>query len=64
MASEKLRVRSITEKEVTLDELVQQNKGLFFPLHKLSEEQREKLRQFVSDLDFEPVAMAHSAATS
>lgn len=63
MSDQTIKIKTIESSSVTLDELSDKGLGLYIPLHRLTEDQKAKLAELLNSLDFEPVALAHSAAT-
>lgn len=61
--SEEINVRVFGEKKTTLEELIEENLGLYIPLNQLSATDLEKLRAFLNEIEHEPIALAHSNAT-
>lgn len=58
-----IQIRTVSSTDSTIDSLVNQSMGLYFPLNQLTQEQRAKMEAFLKELDFEPIAVAHSKAT-
>jgi hypothetical protein len=57
-AAGKVKVRQLDTTQTTLQQLIDEKKGLFIPLHQLSATELEALEAFLGNIKTEPVAMS------
>ena len=56
-------IRRFGKTEVSLKDIENNNLGLYFPLNQMSEIDKTRLAVFLGEIELQPIALAHSAAT-